>query len=335
MKRISVILCILLTVLCFGSCKLQNDENKLSATELMMDTVVTLTVWDCDEEVLDGAFDVCRKYEQLFSRTVETSDVSRINNADGAATAVAEETAELITLAQTVSEGSDGAFDITVLPLVELWNINQAEAPPDDAAVTAALQNVSYKNLSIEGNEVTAENGTEIDLGGIAKGYIADAVRDYLVSKGVSRAIINLGGNVTVLGDNGGKPYTVGIQKPFSLHGESAAILMLENKTAVTSGIYERYFEHGGTIYHHIIDPKTGYPVQNGIASVTVIADSSALADSLSTACLVLGVESGMKLAAQYGAETVFIDTNGEITVSEGLTLDPNGTTPRIKVNDR
>ena len=139
-------------------------------------------------------------------------------------------------------------------------------------------------------------------------------------------------GNVyeLVIGSNGGKDYTVGIQKPFGLHGESAVLLKLQNKTAVTSGIYERYFEFEGKIYHHVLDPKTGYPTDNGIQSVTILANRSALADSLSTACLVLGVEEGTKLAKSFGAEAVFLLSDGSIVVTENLKVDQNGPTPTV-----
>ena len=329
MKKLSIFLSVVFLALCFSSCK-KNEDNKLTATEIRMDTVVTLTIPVGSEDVLDGAFDVCRKYEKLFSRTIESSDVSRINTAEGKVTKVSLETAELISLALEISAESNGAFDITVLPLVELWNINEATTPPKAEDISSTLKHVGYNNLSLNKESVSLAQNTKIDLGGIAKGYIADKVRDYLLSERITEAIINLGGNVTVIGDNDGKNYSVGIQKPFSLHGESAAILKLENKTAVTSGIYERYFKVDNTIYHHIIDPKIGYPVQNNVASVTVIADSSALADSLSTACLVLGIEQGMKLAKSKGAEIVLIDTNGKITVSNGLKIDHNGTIPKI-----
>lgn len=329
MKKIALFMSVCLILLSLCSCN-TDDDKKQTATEIMMDTVVTLTVWDGSDEILDGALDICRKYNALFSKTVESSDVSRINRAAGNVTSVDPETAELIKFSQFVSRSCDGAFDITVLPLTELWNISSATAPPDSESIDKAKKAVGYGRVTVNGTDITTPEDIGIDLGGIAKGYIADRVRDYFEANGISRAIINLGGNVTVLGSNGKKQFAVGIQKPFDLHGESAAIAYLSDKTAVTSGIYERYFEFEGNIYHHIIDPKTGCPVQNGIASVTVITESSVIADCLSTACLILGISDGTRLAKSYGAETVFIDTDGKITVSDGLLLDTNGAIPKI-----
>lgn len=326
MKRYASILLSIFMIMLLCSCE-KPAENKLSSTQVMMDTVITVTVWGTDEETLNGAIELCKSSEQILSRTVAQSDVSNINSARPAT--VSADTAELLNLALEISEKSQGAFDITVLPLVELWDINNRTSPPDKGEVAEALNSVNYRNLKINGTTVTP-NGTKIDLGGIAKGYIADKVCAYLKTKGVERAIINLGGNVCVLGQHTEKLYSVGIQKPFALHGESAAILKINNKTAVTSGIYERYFEYDGRIYHHIIDPKTGYPADNGIQSVTVVTENSAVADALSTACLILGVDGGMKLAKQYNAETVFILSSGEIKVSNGLDINRNGTTPTI-----
>lgn len=331
MKKLLTFLCtaVVLTALC--SCN-QAADSKMTETEIMMDTVVTITVWDSDEEVMNGAFDICRKYEKIFSRTIENSDVSKINNSNGEIITVSPETAELISMSLDISEMSDGAFDISILPLVNLWDVNNTSVPPNPQQITEAKAQVGFKSILLQGNNVKLPPGHSIDLGSVAKGYITDKVRDYLLSTGVKKAIINLGGNVTLIGNNNKKEYSVGIQKPFALHGESAAILKLSNKTAVTSGVYERYFEYENKIYHHIIDPKTGYPTKNDIASVTIIADSSALADSLSTACLVLGKEKGMELANLKGVEAIFIDLDGNIFISSGLDIDYNGTVPKISL---
>ena len=324
MKRFSLILlCVLLIF--GGGCK--DDENKLSSTQVMMDTVVTITVWDSDAKTLNGAIELCRQYEQLLSRTVETSDIASLNE-NGVAT-VSPDTAALLKLSLEVAAKSDGAFDPTVLPLVEVWDINNASTPPSQSDINEAIKSVDYKAITIDGNTVNT-NGAKLDLGGIAKGFIADRVREYLVTNGVKKAIINLGGNVQLIGSNDGKDYTVGIQKPFGLHGESAVLLKLQNKTAVTSGIYERYFEFDGKIYHHVLDPKTGFPADNGIQSVTILCDSSALADSLSTACLVLGIEKGTGLAESFNADAVFLMSDGIIITSKNLKVDQNGPTPTV-----
>ena len=327
-KFICMVLAVILPVVFLGSCK--GRQKKYSATKVMMTTVVTVTVYGGSQEILNGAMELCGTYEDLFSRTVPSSDVSRINGSGGAPVTVSPDTAELINKGLEISRRSGGAFDMTVLPLSLLWDVQHNTVPPDDALVTAAMSKVGYENVSVSSNEVTLSGGATIDLGGIAKGYIADKIAEYLRAHGVSSAVINLGGNVVLLGKKGGKPYTVGIQKPFAGQGEALLTLSISDKTAVTSGIYERYFEYDGKIYHHIIDPKTGKPSESDIASVTVIFDSSCVADGLSTACLVLGAEKSAELLKSYGAEAVFIKKNGEYSLTDGLTEDTSGTLPKI-----
>lgn len=285
----------------------------------MMDTVVTVTLYDGGKDTLNGVLDLCSGYEKMFSRTVEESDISRINKSNGEPVTVSDETAGLIKLSLAISEKSEGAFDITVTPLTELWNVNERTAVPKDEEIASALKYVGHKNVSVDGTTVTVKNGAKLDLGGIAKGYIADKAYDYLKSHGIKNAVINLGGNVKVLGDGKKGGYTVGIQKPFAENGTAELTVKLSDKTAVTSGIYERFFEADGKIWHHVLDPSTGYPADNGIASVTVIAESSAIADGLSTACLVLGREKGIALAESCGAELIMIFRDGTHFVTDGI----------------
>ncbi len=325
-KLLSLIMSVVL-FLPFVSCK--KDLGEHSATRIMLDTVVTISVYAENDDILNGAFELIEHYEQLFSRTIDSSDVSRINRAEGSAVEVDIETAEVIKTAILINEESGGAFDFTVTPLTELWNVNEASTPPKAEDITALLPLVGTA-ITVDGNSVTAPKGTKIDLGGIAKGYIADRIKEFFVENNITRGTINLGGNVMLIGDNGGEPYNVGIQKPFASTGEPALTLKLSDKTAVTSGIYERYFEYDGKVYHHIIDPKTGYPVDNDIASVTVICGSSMIADGLSTACLVLGFQDGVRLAESHDAQTVFIMKDGTIKVSGGLKVDQSGDLPCI-----
>lgn len=288
----------------------------------MMSTVVTVTLYDGDGETLDGAVELCREYERLLSRTVDTSDISRINAAGGKDCEISQETAELLRAALEICERSGGKFDITVSPLTDLWDVSNSDRIPGSDEIKAALELVDYRKLRLDGCTVSLPAGMSVDLGGIAKGYIADKAAEYLRENGVSEAVINLGGNIMLLGDDGDRWYSVGIQKPFAKHGEIAASVLVSDKSVVTSGIYERYFESGGRIYHHITDTSTGYPVDNGLCSVTVIADSSCIADGLSTACLALGYDRGAALAEDFGAQAVFIDSDGNILLTEGLEID-------------
>jgi thiamine biosynthesis lipoprotein len=286
----------------------------------MLDTVITITIYDGDPDALNGAITLCKNYENLLSKTVQSSDVYKINHSNDTPTDVSPDTAELLKTALDIAKTSNGAFDPTILPLVEIWDVRNRTAPPSETEIKDSLDYVNHRNVIINGTAVTVKENAKIDLGGIAKGFIADKVKQYLMSKGVTSAVINLGGNTLLIGSKQGQNFSVGLQKPFGKNGELSAVLNLTDKTVVTSGIYQRYFKFDNKIYHHIIDPKTGYPCDNEITSVTVITDSSTVADGLSTACLNLGIDKGIKLAKQYNAELIFIDTNGNLILTDGLT---------------
>ena len=316
-KYVSLILVLCVILLSFCSCS--RNVYPLSSTQIMMDTVVTIRLYDGNDDVLSGAMKLCKRYENLLSRTVEDSDIYKINHSNGQPVEVSDDTAELLRTALDIAEKSNGAFDPTVLPLVELWDVTNSKTVPPITEIQTALQSVGYKSVVLNGNTVTLKNGARLDLGGIAKGFIADKLKIYLKENGVKSAIINLGGNTLLVGDKNGNDFSVGVQKPFGKQNELSATVYISDKTAVTSGVYQRYFEQDGKIYHHIIDPKTGHPTDNGISAVTVLTDSSTIADGLSTACLILGIEKGTELAKQYGAELIFIDESGKITLTNGL----------------
>jgi len=298
-----------LALLLFSLCGCE-ENNKNSQTRFLLDTVVTLTA-DCNDEILSGAFELCENYEKMLSRTIKESDVQKLNSSEGFIT-VSEETAEIIEKALYYSELSNGKFDITVYSVSSLWDFNN-QIVPDRSEIAEALQNIDYQSIEIEENCVNL-NGRQIDLGGIAKGYIADRLKDYFTGNGTDSGIINLGGNIVVFGND----YKIGIQKPFS--NDISATLHLKNCSAVTSGIYQRYIKSGDKIYHHIIDPDTGYGVENELAGVTIIGESSFDCDALSTVCMLLGTENGKKLIENTdGFEAVFIDRKGKITITDGL----------------
>ena len=316
-KYVSLLLVLCVVLLSFCSCS--RNVYPLSSTQIMMDTVVTIRLYDGNDDVLSGAINLCKRYENLLSRTVEDSDIYKINHSNGQPVEVSDDTAELLRTALDIAEKSNGAFDPTVLPLVELWDVTNSKTVPPITDIQTALQSVGYKSVVLNGNTVTLKNGARLDLGGIAKGFIADKLKIYLKENGVKSAIINLGGNTLLVGNKNGNDFSVGVQKPFGKQNELSATVYISDKTAVTSGVYQRYFEQDGKIYHHIIDPKTGHPTDNGISAVTVLTDSSTIADGLSTACLILGIEKGTELAKQYGAELIFIDESGKITLTNGL----------------
>ncbi len=292
-----------------------------TAVGYYFDTVVTLSGY-CPEEVLQDALAECGRYEELLSRFREESDVWRLNTAGGAPVSVSEDTLAILQVALDVGEKSGGAFDITVAPAMDLWDF-LADSPtlPEPAALEEAVTHIDYRGINIDGSWVSLQPGQQIDLGGVAKGYVADCILDYLAERGASRAIINIGGNVKTLGEKSlNESWRIGIQDPTGNPGDYFAVLPITGgETLVTSGTYERGFDLGGVRYHHILDPETGYPVQNGLCAVTILSDSSLLADALSTACFVLGPERGMELAEEYGASALFVLNSGKIIASNEM----------------
>ncbi|MBR7092157.1 MAG: FAD:protein FMN transferase [Clostridia bacterium] len=287
-----------------------------------LDTVVSVTLYGTDDEaLLDGCFALIREKEALFSRTVPDSDVARINAAAGQPVTVTEETAALLRTALIFCEASGGAFDVTVGALTQLWDFG-ADTPflPAADAVTTALATVSYAGLSVKGNTVTLVNkDARLDLGGIAKGYIADCLRDYLTQHGVTSALLDLGGSITVLGDKQGQPFRIGIRAPDDADG-LLGVVPVCGGSVVTSGDYERCRMVEGVRYHHLLDPATGYPARTGLRSVSIIGPSAAVCDALSTACFVLGEEKArLLLLAQPGYEAVFARNDGTVTHTDGL----------------
>ncbi|MDD3404343.1 MAG: FAD:protein FMN transferase [Hespellia sp.] len=293
------------------------DNEPISTTALLFDTVITIELYDTkDTAILDDCIALCRHYEDTLSRTIETSEVSQINNAKGAPVTVSDDTIELIQKGLDYGTISNGNFDITIAPLSILWDFkNNTGVVPDAAAIEEAKSHVNYKNVLIDGNTVTlTDPDAAIDLGGIAKGYIADKLKTLLESKDIQHGIISLGGNILTIGSKtDGTAYHIGIQKPFE---ENAAITSVDVKdqSVVSSGVYERYFTVNDQLYHHILNPFTGYPYDNHLLGVTIISDASVDGDALSTTCFALGLENGMKLIKSMdGVEALFITDDYEI----------------------
>ena len=314
----------------------------VSRQEFVLNTTATITLYAVDgadtqkqletqaETILTNAFDRCRDYESIFSRTLPGSELYKLNHregttpqADGTETAVvSEDLAACIRLAEQYSELSNGAFDLTVAPLSDLWNFSAANPHvPDPDALKAALLSVNYKNVHITGNTVTFSSpDTQIDLGAVAKGYIADRLSEELKAQNVTSAILNLGGNILCIGARPScDSFTVGIQDPFDASNGTYLKLSVHDLSVVTSGIYERCFTENGITYHHLLNPATGYPYDNGLASVTILHASSAEADVLSTTCFALGIEQGLDLINSISdCEAIFISTDGTISYSDG-----------------
>ena len=321
-KRLTALLSA--SILLLSGCSGLPRERSQTYTDTLFDTVISVQIFDSvDEDVLKGCEKLCKKYDSMFSNKIEDSEISRINSAGGNPVEVSKETIKLIKKGIYYSEMSDGVFDITIAPVSNLWAF-KAETPlvPSPEAIAEAVSHVNYENIIIRDNTVKlTDPHAGIDLGAIAKGYIADRIKDYLEEEGVRHAMINLGGNVLAMGSKlDGSDYNIGIQKPFDETGEPITSVKISDKSVVTSGIYQRYFKADGKIYHHILDPNTGYPCENNLYSVTILTDSSLTADALSTTCFLLGYDRGMKLINQLdNVDAVFITNDNQIHYSKNF----------------
>lgn len=233
------------------------------------------------------------------------------------------ETVYVLEKAKKYSELSGGAFDVTVGPLVKAWGIisGNPRIPPADE-INRLLKLVDYKSISIQGSSAKLILPGQIaDLGGIAKGYAGDAVLDIYRKNGIKSAFVNLGGNVVALGKKpDGSTWKIGIQNPRAENGKYLGIVSVSDKAVVSSGDYERFFERDGKRYHHILDPKTGYPADSGLIATTIVCGLSVDADALSTASFVLGLERGMKLVESIGeVEAIFITKDKKLYTTKGL----------------
>ncbi len=292
------------------------------------DTFVTLTLYEDTPAAKQAAQDFlseCARYDALFSKSVEGSDIQKINSANGAPVTVSTETISLLQTALHYCALSNGAADPAIGAVTSLWDFSQTETEsshlPEEASITTALSHVDPADITIDGNTVTLNDPSlQLDPGFIAKGYIADRLKENLIAQGITSGIINLGGNIAVLGSKpDGSSYTVGIEKPFS-QGTPLYTITASDTSVVTSGVYQRCFTCGGKLYHHILDPQTGYPVENNLYSVTIVCTDSVTADALSTACFVLGLEKGMELIESIdGVEGMFLDTDMQPHTSSGF----------------
>ncbi|MDR3304394.1 MAG: FAD:protein FMN transferase [Treponema sp.] len=304
----------------------------VSESAFFMGTVCSLTLYAPPTvdvaPVFQAVFTRFDEIEHRMSANIADTDIGRVNqNAGQAAIVVHAETRALLERALYYAELSDGAFDPTVGPLVKLWAIG-TETPhlPSQDEIAAALALVNWRDVGVDpahGAAFLAKTGMALDLGAIAKGYAADEAARILAKAGVTGAIIDLGGNVCAYGiKNYHEPDTlwrIGVQNPLDGRGAYIGVLALQNKSVVTSGIYERYAELNGTRYHHILSTRDGYPVQNGLLSVTIIAASSTAGDALSTTAFALGYERGRALIeALDDVEAIFVFADKTIRVTSG-----------------
>ena len=304
------------------------DQFAISSSNIYFDTVITVTLYeqDCDE-IFQDIWDLCNHYEMLFSPTKKGSDLDKINHSNGTPCKVQSETIDLLSSAIRLSEQYGGIIDPSIGALKSVWKLDSDPGEwdlPSQADIMNALSHTDYRKIEIHPNESTItlpDSEMTLDLGYIAKGYIAEKIKQYLIDKNINHAIITLGGNVLCIGTKpSGKPYEVGVQYPF--HSENAPIysLKLKDQSLVTSGIYERYREKNGTIYSHILNLDTGYPVNNEILSVSILGEDSMLCDAYSTLFMLMPVDQGLEIINSIAdMEAIYVTSAYEVILSDGL----------------
>ena len=305
----------------------RTQPEAVTANDFALGTTCSVKLYGLqNRKYLQPALDIAKKVEQNMSVHLKESEISRINAAAGESSLnVSKETFALLLRAREFSAIGDGVFDLTIGPLVSLWDIGSGnETVPGENAIAAALELVDYTDVVFgpEGNYVGLKrNGMNIDLGAIAKGYAADKMVDYLRASDVPSGIINLGGNVYAFGEKpGGGPWKIGIQSPSDDRGKYIGVVETGSSAVVTSGKYERYFVADGIRYHHILNTDNGYPVENGVASVSIVSRDATAADALSTLVFALGLEEGLRLSEEMaGVEAIIVTEDNTVYTTSGL----------------
>ena len=321
-KSVTLLLALLLLLSLLPGCGGQAEQ--VTRTDYLLDTVVTLTLYGATEADLNAAFQEIRRLSDLLDAYSPFSDLGWVQAAAGIKpVAVSPETMELLLFAKQMHERTGGYLDVTVGPLIDLWNIRNGGHYPTGGELSAALELLGMDDLLLDETAGTAylvRPGMRLDLGALAKGYIADKVKALLLERGVKSGVIDLGRNILLIGEKpGGAAFSIGVQSPMN-SGDLLRVLSLRDKSLVTSGTYERYFEQDGKRYHHVLDPFTGFPADTDLSAVTVLSDSSLWGDALSTACLLLGVDDGLKLIDSIpDAEALFVRTDGTVVTSSGF----------------
>lgn len=302
-----------------GALTQDGGAEKITGTIFAMDTVMDFTIYGSKEH-LNSAKSFIYDLESKLSVTDEDSEIYALNHS-GRAT-LSENAAELLGNALELCEKTNGALDLSIYPIVRTWGFTTGEyAVPDSETLSELLAKVDYSKISLDTSTRTAtlQDGMEIDLGSVTKGYVGDRITESLRDSGVTSALLNLGGNVQALGSKpDGSPWRVAVQNPL---GEgSIGVLEIADLAVITSGGYERYFEENGETYWHIIDPATGTPARSGLVSVTIVGKSGLLCDGLSTALFVMGLDGAAQFWRENGNfDMILVDENGQVSITEGL----------------
>ncbi|MWV44236.1 FAD:protein FMN transferase [Paenibacillus sp. HJL G12] len=317
----------------------------MSETYIIFDTVVNVKLYGehAKPQQLEDIKHLLENMDHALSRTLEGSEVYRINQAAGnEAVQVSQDTFDVVKKALEYAAASGGLYDPTIGPLVSLWNIgNEGAHVPSKPELDEAISLIGYKDVLMNPQERSIKltrPGMALDLGGIGKGYAADRVADYLRAQQVDSAIVNLGGSsIIAMGSKpGGHSWNIGLQDPDQSRGTSLGNVQIINKTIDSSGVYERFFVENGVKYHHILDPRTGYPSHSGLKSVTIISDTATDADALSTAVFMMGLDGGLKyIEEQPGVEAFFITEDNRIYQTSGLENTIHFTNPEYTLSQR
>ena len=296
-----------------------------TATDFAMDTVVTESIYTTGEDVTGEIGTLLRKIESdWLSWTQEDSMIARINASEGQTMEVPDQLASYLEKVMQLSENSNGALDPTLGKVIRLWDIG-GENPhiPDEDELKQLLALTGYEKVHLEGNKITLDEGCTLDLGAVGKGIGCAEITDYLQKQQkITAGLVNLGGSsVLTYGTKpDGSKWQIAITDPRETEGDYLGAVALDGGEFLsTSGDYEKYFMEDGVRYHHILDPETGYPANNGVCSVTVVCDDAVAADGLSTTCFILGMEKSQSLLEKYNAEALFVDEDHHVTMTDGM----------------
>ena len=320
--RVMILLCTLLLTGCGQqSASVSADAEPQSIDLFAMDTTMTLTAYgDHAEDALAGAKSEIERLDALFSISSESGDIYALNRDHKAD--FQEDSLALLNRALEVSASTDGIFDCTIEPVMEAWGFTtQDYRVPEENALNELLSHVDYRQVQVDGSTVSIPDDVQIDLGGIAKGFTSDRMMQVFADSGVTSGIISLGGNVQALGlKPDGSRWRVAVQDPKNSE-DNFAVIEIEDEAVITSGGYQRYFEQDGTTYHHIIDPRTGYPADSGIIASTIISRDGTLADGLSTSLFIMGVDDALDYWRAHSDEfdAILMDENGTVYVTDGI----------------
>ena len=310
-----------------SSCTRQQEV--ISDRTFALDTLIEIKIYQYPdqkkENLIQDSFELIRDLENTLSSHIEGSDLYIIKqNAGTKTTQVKGITYSVLKDSIYFSEITNGLFDVTAGPLIDLWAIDPPDGHvPTQQELDEVLTLINYNKINfLNDNRIKLEDkGMMVNLGAIAKGSIADEVKGFLMKSGVNSAMINLGGNVLLIGSKpDGSSFIIGIQDPNNIRGEYLLSISVDDEAVVSSGDYERYFEYEGKIYHHILDPKTGFPAETNIKQVTIVAPDSQTADGLSTSVLLLGLKKGILLINSLeDVEAIFITKDNYIYITDGL----------------